>query len=441
MPSLSVLTRDLRIADNPLLSVGTGDVVPLFVHDRAISDRHHSPNREAFLAESLADLAVGMSELGTSLVYRSGPWLDTVLEVAQEAGATDIHIARDVSEFAQRRLRDLVEASHLPVVVHESITVVPPDVLAPQGGDFYQVFTPWFRRWLEHPWRTPVGPPAALASHPVASDPLPLSDPLAESVGTSPQRLRGGESEARARLMHWLPRSRTYGDTRDALGTNGTSMLSADLHFGTLSPLEVAVAALELGADAFVRQIGWRDFNHQVLFNRPQASRLDYRQGNPIWNADEQGFNAWTNGTTGYPVVDAAMRQLRATGWMHNRARMIAASLLTKDLMVDWRRGARWFMTWLTDGDVANNQLGWQWVAGTGTDTNPTRIFNPTTQSKRFDGSGTYIRAWVPELADVDTDDIHDPAPLTRAATGYPLPIVDHKEAIRSFKDARGYKR
>ncbi|MGI9529497.1 MAG: cryptochrome/photolyase family protein [Acidimicrobiia bacterium] len=436
MPSLSVLTRDLRIADNPLLALGTEHVVPLFVHDRAISDRHHSPNREAFLAESLADLAVGLSEIGTNLVYRSGPWLDTVHEVAREAGATDIHIARDVSGFAQRRLKDLVESSHLPVVAHESLTVVPPDVLAPQGKVFYQVFSPWFRRWLEHPWRTPVGPPDALAPHPITSDPLPQPEP----AGTSPKRLSGGETEARARLMRWLPKSPTYDDTRNALATDGTSMLSADLHFGTLSPLEVAVAALELGSEAFTRQVGWRDFNHHVLFNRPQASRSDYRPGNPIWNADEQGFDAWTNGTTGYPVVDAAMRQLRATGWMHNRARMITASFLTKDLMVDWRRGAQWFMTWLTDGDVANNQLGWQWVAGTGTDTNPTRIFNPTTQSRRFDGSGTYIRRWVPELADVDTEEIHDPAPLTRAATGYPLPIVDHKQAIRSFKDARGYK-
>ena len=436
MASLSVLTRDLRTSDNPLLSLGTDQVIPLFVHDRAISDRHHSPNREAFLGESLADLAASMSGLGTNLVYRSGPWLDIVQEVARDAGATDIHIARDVSGFAQSRLERLVQTSDIPVVVHESVTVVPPDVLAPQGKDFYQVFSPWFRRWLEHPWRTPVGPPDALAPHPIASDPLPQPSP-----GTSPQRLHGGESEAQARLMRWLPRSPAYPDTRDALGTDGTSMLSADLHFGTLSALEVALAARDHGSEAFVRQVGWRDFNHQVLFNRPQASRHDFRPGDPTWNVDEQGFDAWTSGTTGYPVVDAAMRQLRETGWMHNRARMIAASFLTKDLMVDWRRGAQWFMTWLTDGDVANNQLGWQWVAGTGTDTNPTRIFNPTTQSRRFDGDGTYIRRWVPELAEVATDEIHDPGPLTRAATGYPLPIVDHQLAIRSFKDARGYKR
>lgn len=437
MPSLSVLTRDLRTADNPVLSLGTSAVIPLFVHDPAISRRHDSPNREAFLAESLADLSSGLSELGTSLVYRSGPWLQTVIEVAHEAGATDIHIARDVSGFAQRRITSLIEQSSRSVVVHESLTVVPPDVLAPQGGDFYKVFTPWFRRWLEFPWRSPLNPPATLDAHSIASDPLP--SPI--DSGTSPDRLRGGESLAQSRLWQWLPRSGAYADTRDALGIDGTSMLSADLHLGTLSALEVAQTARDMGSDEFLRQVAWRDFNHQVLFNQPQASQRDFRAGDPAWNDDEQGLAAWKSGTTGYPVVDAAMRQLEATGWMHNRARMIAASFLTKDLMVDWRHGAQWFMTRLTDGDVANNQLGWQWVAGTGTDSNPTRIFNPTTQSRRFDPGGSYIRRWVRELNDLTADEIHDPPPLTRAATGYPLPIVDHQEAIRRFKDARGYKR
>jgi len=437
MASLSILTRDLRIADNPVLSAGAPDVVPLFVHDRSISDRHGSTNREAFLAESLNDLASSLTDMGTGLVYRTGPWLGTVLRVAEEAGVTDIHIARDVSGFAQRRLEELVEATTLPVIVHESLTVVPPDSLAPQGGTFYKVFTPWFRRWIEVGWRTPVGTPLSLGRHSVASDPLPTPDDSA----TSPDRLRGGESQAQARLSAWLPRSGGYGETRDSLGMNGTSMLSADLHFGTLSALEVARSSLEVGSDDFVRQVAWRDFNHQVLFNQPQASTHDFRVGNPVWNTDVQGFDAWATGMTGYPVVDAAMRQLQATGWMHNRARMIAASFLTKDLMIDWRHGARWFMTWLTDGDVANNQLGWQWVAGTGTDTNPTRIFNPTIQSRRFDPDGEYIRQWVPELKDVDAAEIHDPAPLVRSATGYPLPLVDQREAIHRVKDARGYRR
>jgi len=437
MTSLAVLTRDLRITDNPVLAAAARDAIPLFVHDRAILDRHGSPNREAFLAESLTDLAGSLSRLGSRLVYRNGPWHETVVEVAHEAGATDIHVARDVSGFAQRRLEALTAASTLPVVIHDSITVVPPDALAPSGGDFYKVFTPWFRRWMEVPRRSLVDASPSLRQHSIDSDPLPQPD----ESRTSPRRLRGGESEARSRLARWLPRSGAYGDTRDALGMDGTSMLSADLHFGTLSPLEVALAGQDIGSDEFARQVAWRDFNHQVLYNRPEASRHDFRAGTRLWSEDEQGFAAWTTGTTGFPVVDAAMRQLRATGWMHNRARMITASFLTKDLMIDWRLGARWFMTWLTDGDVANNQLGWQWVAGTGTDTNPTRIFNPTIQSKRFDPDGTYIRRWVPELATVDTDEIHDPAPLTRAAAGYSLPLVDHREAIHRFKDARGYRR
>ena len=437
MTSLAVLTRDLRLHDNPVLSVGAPDSIPLFVHDRSVSRRHGSPNREAFLLESLADLAASLPDLGTTLVYRKGPWLDTVLSVARECRASDIHIAQDVSGFAQRRIAALEAASDLPVVVHDALTVVPPEALTTQAGDFYKVFTPWYRQWIDSPWRAPLAPPSRLTSHTVPSDPLP--DPLGD--GTSPNRLTGGESLARARLAAWLPRSDTYRDTRNEVGEDGTSRLSADLHFGTLSPLAVADAARELGADEFVRQIGWRDFYHQVLFHRPETANQDFRPGEPAWNSDEEGFDAWTAGMTGFPIVDAGMRQLRETGWMHNRTRMITASFLTKDLMIDWRRGARWFLTWLTDGDLANNQLGWQWVAGTGTDTNPTRIFNPTLQSERFDPDGVYIRRWVRELSDVGSEEIHDPSPLTRASVDYPLPLVDHREAIHRFKDARGYKR
>lgn len=437
MTSLAILTRDLRITDNPVLAASAPDVIPLFVHDRSISALHGSPNRDAFLLESLADLDGTLSTLGANLVYRAGPWLETVLDVASESGAKDIHMARDVSGFAQRRIADLESTSGLPVVVHDSITVVRPDALAHQGGDFYKVFTPWFRKWSDTPWRSRAESPTRLNPHTITSDPLP--SPALDS--TSSLRLAGGEAEAQRRLAAWLPRSASYGDTRDALAVEGTSHVSADLHFGTLSPLLVAEAARDLGSDAFVRQVGWRDFYHQVLYHRPDASTHDFRGGNLAWNNDEEGLTSWKAGSTGFPIVDAGMRQLQATGWMHNRARMITASFLTKDLMVDWRQGASWFMTWLTDGDVANNQLGWQWVAGTGTDTNPTRIFNPTIQSERFDPDGAYIRRWVPELASVDTSEIHDPSPLTRAAVDYPLPLIDHREAIHRFKDARGYKR
>jgi deoxyribodipyrimidine photo-lyase len=435
MTALHVFTRDLRTHDNPGLLAAAPDVVPVFVADPAAERLHGSRNRQAHLVESVRDLDANLRALGASLVYRSGPWLDTVLDIASEADADEIHIARDVSGFAQRRLAALEERSPVPVVAHDSITVIPPDAVSPStSGDFYQVFTPYHRKWLAEEWRPLAGQPDELSGHDVGSDDLP--DPV---DGGSSERVEGGETRARLDMDRWIPRSRRYGKVRDDLAADATSKLSAALHFGTISPLEVALRADEAGGEAFVRQIAWRDFYAQVLYHRPESSYEDYRGGDLAWNDDPDALEAWKQGMTGYPIVDAGMRQLRATGWMHNRARMIVASFLTKDLMIDWRLGARHFLDWLTDGDIANNQMGWQWVAGTGTDTNPTRIFNPTLQSERYDGAGDYIRRWVPELADVGEDEIHDPGPLTRSAAGYPLPIVDHHEAIRDFKEARGF--
>lgn len=435
MRTLAVFTRDLRLHDNPALVAAGPAAVPLFVSDPDAIGRHRSANRQAYLAECLRDLDTNLRLEGSSLVHRTGDWVDTVVAVAIEARATEIHLARDVSAYAQRRLSDLGKVSPVPIRIHDSVTVIRPGAVAPAASSHYQVFTPYFRRWALEEWRPLLPAPSKLIPHDVASDPLP------EVIehGTSPQRQRGGESSARYDMDRWIPRARRYKDTRNSVALDGTSRLSAALHFGTLSPLEVAVRTGEAGADAYVRQIAWRDFNAQVLMHRPSASWEDYRAAEPLWNTDRDALDAWTRGETGFPLVDAGMRQLVATGWMHNRTRMVVASFLTKDLMIDWRIGARHFMDWLTDGDVANNQLGWQWVAGTGTDANPTRIFNPTLQSQRFDPEGDYIRMWVSELQGVDAPEIHDPGPLTRAAVGYPLPIVDHHEAIRSYKEARGY--
>ncbi|MZE70578.1 deoxyribodipyrimidine photo-lyase, partial [Streptomyces sp. SID5789] len=280
----------------------------------------------------------------------------------------------------------------------------------------------------------------------VESEPLPSRSDL---TGLSPGLAAGGEEEARKRLTAWLRDGITgYADQHDDLAGDDTSRLSPHLHFGALSPVELVHRARDkggAGAEAFVRQVAWRDFHAQVLSARPQASTADYRTRHDHWRtgarADEE-IAAWKDGRTGYPVVDAAMRQLRHEGWMHNRARLLTASFLTKTLYIDWRVGARHFLDLLVDGDVANNQLNWQWTAGTGTDTRPHRVLNPTAQARRFDPDGTYVRRWVPELEGLEGRLVHEPWRLTgreRAKyDAYPDPIVDLAEGLDRFKRARG---
>lgn len=280
----------------------------------------------------------------------------------------------------------------------------------------------------------------------------------------------GGERVGRERWASWRRAGalRTYGGAggggasrggggQDDLGADATSRLSPHLHFGTLSPVELAHEALGKagkagpgggsagpGAEAFVRQLAWRDFHRQVLAARPGTAHVDYRPHGDRWRAERgaaaREIAAWRAGRTGYPVIDAAMRQLRYEGWMHNRARLLAASFLTKTLYVDWRTGAAHFLALLVDGDVANNQLNWQWAAGTGTDTRPNRVLNPLTQARKYDPYGTYVRRWVPELAGIDGAAVHRPWLLDdaeRAALDYPAPIVDLSEGQARFRAAR----
>ncbi|MFP4636040.1 MAG: cryptochrome/photolyase family protein, partial [Nitriliruptoraceae bacterium] len=230
----------------------------------------------------------------------------------------------------------------------------------------------------------------------------------------------------------------------DLLADDATSRLSPHLHLGTISVAELAarVDRSRPGHEAFLRQLCWRDFNHQLLAARPDLPHVDLRDRGDRWHEDEDASEAWRQGRTGYPVVDAGMRQLAREGWMHNRARMLVASFLTKHLYLDWRLGAQHFLDHLVDGDLANNSAQWQWVAGTGSDPRPNRVFNPVTQSRRYDPDGSYLRRYLPELADVDAADIHAPwredGTSLVAATGYPPPIVDHAQARERFLAARG---
>ncbi len=440
--SVMVFTRDLRTRDLPALAAaGAAErVVPLFVFDPEALALHGSPNRIAVLLDALEDLRSTLRELGADLIVRRGPWVETVAEVAGEVGASEVHMSEDVSAYAGRRSAALeqVLGDDVELVLHPGITVVPPGDTSPSGGGFWKVFTPFHRRWLEHAWRPLADTPEALRlPDGITSDDLPALDDLVDGE-RSPSLAPGGESVALASLRSWAASDlEHYEDLHDDLPADGTAHLSAALHFGCLSPLEVATRLRDRpGGAAFVRQLCWRDFYHQILAARPEVAHVDYRPRGDDWNDDPDALAAWTEGRTGFPIVDAGMRQLRAEGYMHNRARMIVASFLTKDLHQDWRPGAAHFMDWLADGDVANNQLNWQWTAGTGTDTNPHRILNPTVQSRRFDPDGVYIRRYVPELGDVDAPEIHEPGEATRQRTGYPAPMVDHKEAIAEFRAA-----
>lgn len=440
-----LFTRDLRVRDNPALSaaVAAGPTVPLFVVDDGLGAAPRSANRQAFLLASLVDLDASLRSLGGGLVCRRGDFVDEALAIAKQVAADTIHVADDVSAFARSRLARLEAAAgreRVRVVRHPGVTVVPPGAVEPVGGGEFKVFTPYYRRWLEVPWRSQAATPShfepALAVSGGSLDDL-LAALGGPATGTPAHGLpAGGETAGLDRLKSWAAdHLHAYDARHDDLPRAATSQISPYLHFGCLSPGEVAARLLDRpGGAAFVRQLCWRDFYHQVLAARPDAAHADYRDRGDRWLADPEAIAAWKEGRTGYPVVDAGMRQLLAEGFMHNRARMVVASFLTKDLYVDWRVGAAHFMEHLVDADVANNQLNWQWTAGTGTDTNPHRIFNPITQGHRFDPHGHYVRRYVPELAGLRGKAVHDPTPAMRRASGYPAPLVDHHEAIAAYR-------
>lgn len=447
--TIALFTADLRLHDNPVLSAALRDAdrtVPLFVYDDAVhAAGFDAPNRRAFLADCLADLDAGLRERGGRLVLRSGDPAAETAAVAAATGARRVHVAGGVSRFALRReerLRAALAGSGCALSIHdEVVTAVAPGRIAPAGGDHYAVFTPYFRRWTEAGVRAVHAAPKKLDVPDVGSVALQAR---ADVSGVSPGVAEGGESAGRRAARRWLSTGVAgYVEGHDDLAGDATSRLSPYLHFGAVSAVELVRQARRAdspGAEAFVRQLAWRDFHHQVLAARPATAVEDYRTRGDRWRSDPDEIAAWREGRTGYPLVDAAMRQLRHEGWMHNRGRMLTASFLTKTLYTDWRVGARHFLDLLVDGDVANNQLNWQWAAGTGTDTRPNRVLNPVVQGKRFDPDGAYVRRWVPELADVDSRYVHEPwklEGLDRAGIDYPDPVVDLAEGRARFEQAR----
>jgi len=429
--AIVLFTRDLRLHDNPALHAACArarQVVPAFVVDPAIAG---PPNRIRFLADALADLREQLRDRGADLVIRSGDPAAEVIRLAGEVDANAVYVADDVSHYATRRRRALERdcaQRRLNLVVTPGLTVVPPGDLRPAGGGHYRVFTPYWRAWRAASWREhyPV-PQQILLPAVTTTGGIPSPGP-----GVSPDLAPGGERAGRRRFTVWRQRRlEGYHEHHDDLAADGTSRLSAYLRFGCVSPLEVAIGARDFrgreGGEEFCRQLAWRDFFYQVTAAFPDMARKNYRPG-PSWHEDPGALQAWRTGRTGIPIVDAGMRQLAAEGFMHNRARMITASFLTRNLGIDWRHGYRHFGALLADGDVACNAGNWQWVAGTGNNTRPNRVMNPLRQAQRFDQAGAYVRRYLPELAGLDPARIQAPWQLDdaeRKQLDYPDPIVE----------------
>ena len=426
--AIVLFTRDLRLHDNPALHLACGQVrlvVPMFVVDPAIAG---PPNRARFLAESLGDLREALRQRQGDLVIRTGDPAAEVIKLSQETNADAVFVADDVSHYATRRRQNLAEdceKHRLELTVTPGLTVVPPGQLTPAGGGHYRVFTPYWRAWHATAWRRHYPVPRTITMPAVES----VGQLPAEPGGTSPDLAKGGETEGRRRFTSWRQRQLAgYGEHHDDLAGDETSRLSAYLRFGCVSPLEVAIGARDrAGGEEYCRQLAWRDFFYQVTAAFPDMARKNYRPAGS-WHEDAEALEAWQEGRTGIPIVDAGMRQLAAEGFMHNRARMITASFLTRNLGIDWRLGYRHFGELLADGDVACNAGNWQWVAGTGNNTRPNRVMNPLRQAQRFDKAGEYVRRYVPELASLDPGYIQTPWRLTdghRKQLGYPDPIVE----------------
>ena len=426
--SIMWFRRDLRIGDHPALLeaiAASDEIVPVFILDKKLINATGS-KRLAYLAQSLRALD---ESLGNSLHVMVGDQVEVLKELMQRYGATSVHISTEYEPYGAAR-DERVEAAGIPLVRTGSpYAVAPGRVLKPSDATPYKVYTPFFRGWCLHGWRKPADTPKKInCVTPPASDRNFPDWPTPNGAVIT----AAGEKAALAR---WKLFQKTgldnYDVARNLAGIDGTSKLSAHLKWGEIHPRTLLAPLGESKAhDTFRKEIAWREFYADVLFNNPHTDKDYYspKFADMRYNKPDSAFEAWKTGTTGYPFVDAAMRQLLREGWMHNRTRMVVASFLVKDLHLEWQLGADFFMEHLVDFDVASNAHGWQWTAGTGTDASPYyRVFNPIEQGKRFDENGDYIRKYVPELAHLTAAEIHEPwLYLDGYSKGYPERIVDH---------------
>lgn len=441
------IRRDLRLEDNQALQLalqGSADgLLPVFILDPALLSVP-APNRQAFLWQGLRALDEQLHQRGSRLIVRQGQPLQVLSELCAETGAGQIVAEEDYTPYARRR--DARVATALSLTLTGGLTVHHPAQVCKADGAPYTVFTPFSKAWKALPRPGGVFPaPQRLPALPDGIFSCPLPDVQPPSHFPRP----AGEQAAQRCLADFLAGPIfEYADGRNRLDLDGTSTLSPYLRFGMLSARWAVLAAWQAmeqgagrGAEVWLNELIWREFYQSILYHFPHVLQQAFNPALRVlpWRDDADDLRAWQAGRTGYPVVDACMRQLLGMGWMHNRGRMIVASFLVKDLLIDWRLGERWFMQWLVDGDPAANNGGWQWTAGVGTDAAPYfRIFNPVLQSQKFDPQGDFIRRWLPELAGVPAAFLHTPwlmPPEVQQACGvrigrdYPSPLVEHAAA------------
>ncbi len=440
--------RDLRLIDNAALSTALAEgfsVLPVFILDPHLLGRP-AARRKAFLFNALRRLRQDLQDRGSDLLVRAGEPAEVLAGVLAESGAVKIFAEEDYSPYARRRDRQI--ARYFPLELVLGLTVHHPAALLKTDGRPYTVFTPFSKLWKALPF--PSSPPDSAPRF--LGDCPRLEGELIPEGGLLPG-FPASEEEANRRLTAFLrERVEQYAETRDRLDLPGTSQLSPYLRFGMISARRAAWlayqrlhlaedAAARRGTETFLNELIWREFYHAILYHFPHVLKTAFQAAfrSLPWRDSPDDLRAWQEGRTGVPVVDACMRQLNSTGWMHNRGRMIAASYLVKDLLIDWHQGERWFMRQLIDGDPAANNGGWQWTAGTGTDAAPYfRIFNPVSQGKRCDPQGSFVRRWVPELARVPLAYLHEPWMMpedVQRVSGcvigkdYPPPLIDHRAA------------
>lgn len=433
--------RDLRLTDNTSLHAAlaeANEVIPLYITSTWKKDHLWTgPKRQQFLCECLESLAKNVEHLGGTFIIRQGDAVTELKKLISEAQVDAIYFNRDVDLFGTKVEQNVAAiCDELGIACHsfqDAVLHEVDDVLKGDGTP-YRVYTPFSRRWLAEEKAKPVGKPTSITS-PAGIDSLPLPTLATWGLEFDGQEiLPGGERAARARMAEAVTkRVARYDDLRDIPSVPGTSRLSQDLRFGTLSVRELYQQALAAGSPQYLKELCWREFYFQILHHFPEVLEHEFNsdwRGLP-WHEPGAQFEAWKTGRTGFPIIDAGIRELLATGFMHNRVRMIVAMFLTKDLHIDWRLGEQFFLQHLVDGEIAANNGGWQWSAGTGADAAPYfRIQNPWTQTKRYDPKGEYIRKWVPELAQVTNPKAfiappEDGRPLT---ADYVFPIVDHSD-------------